>query len=77
MNDYKTDQDDFDFITTTYGEHQKQILDESQLYEHREHIYDAESDITPEVDEQNNETLNTRQLPDNNIRSYIHYKYKT
>ena len=37
---------------------------------HREPIYDAESDISHEVDEQNNETLNTRQLPDNNIRSY-------
>ena len=32
---YKTDQDDFDLITTTYGEHQKQIVDESILYEHR------------------------------------------
>ena len=30
------------------------FLDESKLYEHREPIYDAQSNITHEVDEQNN-----------------------
>ena len=67
---------DFDSITTTYAKYQKQILDEPNLDEHSEPIYDAVSasftampDITQQVDEHNHEKI-ISQLPNNNIRSY-------
>ena len=68
---------DFDSITTTYAEDQKQIIDKPKLDEHSEPIYDAVSasftvkqDITQQVDEHNHEKINISQLPNINIRSY-------